>query len=166
AVLAFILEVAAGTDGRCLPALGVGVLQGCVPVPLVAHDRYGLAVLAHGVGFPVVVVYSAVAGGAGFGMTRFGSREFVPRVAGVAFVLVGVAHAAAFGNLALWHGGKYGYFDVGLPVQCVRGAPLRPLLVRPDKRVALGFAFGKFLQVAGAAYVRRRHAQILHVVCL
>ena len=90
----------------------------------------------------------------------------MPGVAGVAFVLVGVAHAAAFGDLTLRHGGKDGHFYVGFPVQGVRGASLRPLLVRPDEGVALGFAFGKFLQVAGAADVSRGHAQVGHVVGL
>ena len=165
-VFAFILEVAAGTGGGGLPAFGVGVLQGDFPVPFVAHDGHDLAVLAHGVGFPVVVVYAAVAGGARFGMAGFGRGEFVPGVAHVAFVLVGVAHAAAFGDLALGHGGKYGNFDVGFPVKRVRGASLRPWdgLVWPDQGVALGFAFGKFLQVAGAADVCRGHAQVFHVV--
>ena len=120
--------------------------------------------LAHGVGFPVVVVDTAVAGGARFGLAGFGRGEFVPGVAHVAFVLVGVAHAAAFGDLALGHGGKYGNFDVGFPVQGVRGASLRPLFVGPDQGVALGFAFGKFLQVAGAADVCGGHAQVFHVV--
>src|SRR5688500_2780558 len=62
---AFILEVAALAGRGSLPALGVGVLQRYVPVPFVAHDGHGLAVLAHGVRFPVVVVHAAVAGGAG-----------------------------------------------------------------------------------------------------
>ena len=166
AVFAFIFKVAAGTGRGGLSAFGVGVLQRRIPVPLVAHHGDDLAVLAHGVGFPVVVVYPAVAGGARFRLARFGRGEFVTGVAGVAFVLVGVAHAAAFGYLTLRHGGKHGYFYVGFPVQGVRGASLRPLLVGPDEGVALGFALGKFCQVAGAAHVSRGHAQVFHVVGL
>src|SRR5690606_19595540 len=78
----------------------------------------------------------------------------------------GVAHAAALGDLALRHGGKYSYLYVGFPVQRMRGPSLRPLLVGPYQSVTLGFALGKFLQVTGPAYVRRGHAQVFHVVCL
>src|SRR6185437_7338656 len=164
AVFAFIFEVAARAGRGSLATLGVRILERYVPVPFVAHHGDDLAMLAHGVSFPVVVVHAAVAGGTRFGLARFGCGEFVPGVAGVAFVLVGMAHAAAFGDFALRHGGKDGNFYVGFPVQGVRGTSLRPLLVRPDHGVALGFALGKFLQVAGAADVGRGHAKLGHVV--
>ena len=68
AVFAFIFEVAARAGRGGLATFGVGVLERGFPVPFVAHHGDDLAVLAHGVGFPVVVVYPAVAGGARFGL--------------------------------------------------------------------------------------------------
>src|SRR6185437_12468211 len=103
AVFAFIFEVAARAGRGSLATLGVRILERYVPVPFVAHHGDDLAMLAHGVSFPVVVVHAAVAGGTRFGLARFGCGEFVPGVAGVAFVLVGMAHAAAFGDFALQH---------------------------------------------------------------
>ena len=44
------------------------------------------------------------------------------------------------------------------------GRPCGHCLFGQIDGVALGFALGKFLQVAGAAYVSRGHAQVGHVV--
>ena len=165
AELAFVFHVTARAGRSSLPAFAVSVGKLDIPVPFAAHHRHDLAVLGHGVGFPVVVVNPAVTGGAGFRLAGFGRREFVPGVAAIAFVLVGVALAAAFGDLALGHGGKYRNLYVGFPVQGMRGTAVGPAgFEGPDHGVAFGFAFGKFLQVADAAHVCGGHAHVDAVV--
>ena len=83
------------------------------------------------VGFPVVVIGPAVAGAAGFRLAGVGHREFVPGMAVVALVLVGVAHGAAVSDLALRHSGVDLRLDVGPVIQRVRRAAPRPLVLRP-----------------------------------
>ena len=82
----------------------------------------------------------------------------------VTFVLVVMAHGAAFSHFALRHGGPDGGFDVGFPVQCMRGASFRPLSIRENHGVAFRFTLGKFAQVTGAAGVSGRHADVFGVI--
>src|SRR5690606_11243022 len=118
-VFPFIFHVTASTGGSVLATFGVGIFETHVPVPFVSQHRNHLAMFGHGVGFPVVVVHAAVAGGTGFRFARFRCREFMTGVAVVAFVLVGVTHGSAFSHFALRHRCTYCGFDVGCVVQGV-----------------------------------------------
>ncbi len=80
----------------------------------------------------------------------------MPRMAGVALVLIDVAPRAAVGNFTLRHPGIHFDFHVGPVVQGMGRTPLGPLIFGPGDRIPLRFSLGKLLQVARAAGVGRR----------
>ncbi len=153
--------------GRCrLGPLGHGFLDRNIEIPLVFIPLILQPVLRQTVGFPVVVVRPAVTLGADFRLPGFGHVEVMSRMARIALILIDMAARAAIRNLALRHTRIDFHFHVGLVVQRVRRTALRPLILRPGDRIALGFALRKFLQVAGATGVGGRQLDVLAVVRL
>src|SRR5690606_25831515 len=161
--LALVFHVAEGAGRRGLALLD-RLRERRMPVPGVAAGLVVHAVARVHVGLELVVVDAVVAGRAGLGLARLDRRELVTSVAVVALLLVGMAHRAAFGDLALLHGRPRRGLDVGLVVQRVRRPSGGPLVLWPGQRVALGLALRVLAQVAGPAGCHVRQLPVLDVM--